>query len=588
MKMLYFLILNAVRFIQESCDHPSSYVMDNVEVCRVGIAKPCTQVIHISVKNCSTYMVYRLPPVDCCNSAYCFESPTGCKSDASMDPSVENYNISWVIETRGNISRYDPRLNFICRFTPLTDESLFYDISWYVDDIEVIKGQTVNLSTMENALLPVMTILENNKTAGLMIQCVVGIKLTANGSPCVTNASQPFFAGIKVLTPQLFIDLGGKANIHLQLTIPYADSNFMFNGHYTEANDLSVIAYIPAHSSLYCENSPFQKDFIQRRCKIRIKSYSYKERAKYETNVWKQVYKMTIFEHGNAFSNLSMLERGITLQLKTMTTTGEGSRIFSRIDLQDILVYSNQTSSIQSMSTTTVPIQDCATMSTPPTFPQTTMTSNILTTPSIASPTHNSLRTTTQSKMNANATISDCLGINKNNSVVFNSKENCDLLVTSTSEEFTVPGNVFIVVVSVLVAFIVLVLLIWRWRLRSSRCKKSESRNGNFDGSCKENQSSADRESTEGKHSWDLYENSEQSLGQTTKENEDTYTNITELEESIPKNNSHGNENFYQKLGDLETRFYEQLGENNLNLYEHLEGNETRLYEQLAKNKQCF
>ncbi|XP_062618283.1 uncharacterized protein LOC134279885 [Saccostrea cucullata] len=302
---------------------------------------------------------------------------------------------------------------------------------------------------------------------------------------------------------------------------------------------------------------------------------------------------MTISEQmqSNAFRNLTMLERGISLQLKTMTTTGEGSKIFSNIKLQEILVHSNRTSLIQSMSTISIPIQDCATKSTTYTFPKTTimtsqlndsmtmtnmvsatkittvtMTStptktatqtsatNLLTTPTMTSSKNESVKTTTQSPMNA--TITDCLGINRNNSEVLNSKENCDLLVTSTSEQFTVPGYVFIVVVSVLVAAIIIVLLIWRWRLRPSKYKKSETRNGNPDVSCNKNHTAA--ESSEGKHIGGVYENSEQ----TTYENEYAYKNITELEESIPKNKSHMNENFYQKLGEDETRFYEQLGEN--------------------------
>ncbi|XP_062617865.1 uncharacterized protein LOC134279469 [Saccostrea cucullata] len=419
-----------------------------------------------------------------------------------MDPLVANYNISWnyqISKISYALSRYDPRLNFICRFTPLTDESLLYEISWYVDDTEVIKGQTVNLSTIENALLPAMAILENNKTAGSMIQFVVGIKSTANGSSCATNASQPFFAGIKVLTPQLFIDIGGKADILLQLTIPYAAENLVIYGQVLETTDLLVRAYIPQNSSLYCVNSSFKYDSTDRRCEIRIKGYSYNERDKYESNIWKQVYKMTIYEQGNAFRNL--LERGITLPLKTSETHGEGSKIFSNIHLPDIQVYTNRSYSIQSTSTTTIPIQDCATKSSTHTFPKTTtmttqlndsmIMTNIISATKIATQTmtstptktatqtsatqittetmtstltktatqtsatnfnmfttrtssnNESVRTTTQSAMNS--TLSDCFGINRNNSEVLNSKENCDLLVTSTSEQLTVPGYVFIV-----------------------------------------------------------------------------------------------------------------------------------------------
>ncbi|XP_062580059.1 oncoprotein-induced transcript 3 protein-like [Saccostrea cucullata] len=52
--------------------HPPVNGMSTLDACKVGFASDCVDKIEIEVKNCNTYMVYKLHPVDSCNSAYCF------------------------------------------------------------------------------------------------------------------------------------------------------------------------------------------------------------------------------------------------------------------------------------------------------------------------------------------------------------------------------------------------------------------------------------------------------------------------------------------------------------------------------------
>ncbi|XP_062618287.1 von Willebrand factor D and EGF domain-containing protein-like [Saccostrea cucullata] len=345
-------------------DHPSTNEMKNVTVCKVGTANPCSQEIDISVKNCSSYIVYQLPQVNCCNSAYCFESDQKCTLDVPKDPSVSYYNLSWNRKDFGRgFSRYDPSVNLICRFTPLKDDSLFYDISWYVDDLEVVKGQTVTSHTLDHALLSAFDILKKNKTAGSMIHCVVGRKPIEDGSSCAAKASPLFFAGIKVLTPQLYIKKGNSADLKLQLTIPYADETFVIPAGYAHsAQELIVIVNISTNTLLECDRDYMvykRNDFMI--CEIRIEGYSYQERGNYGTDVWKRIYSMSIHNHN--YGDVALSDRVVSLQLRTRSTHGSGSRIFSNIKLQEIQVniYSDQAPPKPTVPSTTLPTSDdCA------------------------------------------------------------------------------------------------------------------------------------------------------------------------------------------------------------------------------------
>ncbi|XP_056007282.1 uncharacterized protein LOC125666050 [Ostrea edulis] len=318
--------------------HPPVNTISSVEVCKVGFSDTCSQKFNINVKNCSTYIVYELQPLDSCNSAYCFEPGTDCVSGVPTNLVVSYHSVSWKIDVQGVITRHDPSVNLKCSFTPLTDNSLFYDISWYVDDVEVVSGQTVDSASLDNALLSARDMIKKNKKAGSMIHCVVGAKNTADGIVCDKTPSQLFFAGIKVLTPQLTIDRGGSGNVQLQFTIPYTTEDLLIPNFDTTVSDLNVNLAVLNDSSVSC------KDGNSKLCGIKVKGYSYNDRSKYSTDDWKQIHTIKIFNRDNG--DYTDFDRHITLRLETGGTNGEGSQIFSNILLPDIQVYINEPTSV--------------------------------------------------------------------------------------------------------------------------------------------------------------------------------------------------------------------------------------------------
>nr|XP_022312815.1 uncharacterized protein LOC111117870 isoform X2 [Crassostrea virginica] len=170
----------------------------SVKVCQVGFSGPCERTHNIRMTNCGRYFVYELIPLDICSAAYCFEPDNTCVSDIPKNIEVKYHSVSWTTSTEGVRTHYDPDINLACHFDRLPDDALFYDVTWYVDDTEVLTNQTVSSNSSDVALLSGSQMVAKGKKANSMIHCVVGAVFKVGDRPCNTNSSGLFFAGIKV------------------------------------------------------------------------------------------------------------------------------------------------------------------------------------------------------------------------------------------------------------------------------------------------------------------------------------------------------------------------------------------------------
>lgn len=57
----------------------------------------------------------------------------------------------------------------MCQFDRLPDQSLYYDVTWYVDDTEVLTNQTVSSNSSDLALLTGSQMLAKGKQANSMV-----------------------------------------------------------------------------------------------------------------------------------------------------------------------------------------------------------------------------------------------------------------------------------------------------------------------------------------------------------------------------------------------------------------------------------
>ncbi|XP_062589917.1 uncharacterized protein LOC134251518, partial [Saccostrea cucullata] len=316
--------------------------MASVKVCQVGFGLTCERSHTIRVKNCGLYSVYELTPLALCNSAYCFEKNRTCVEGELAEVSVAYHNVTWKsfitnIDIRGKNSRiekHEPTVNMICKFSLLNENNLFYHITWYVDNTEVISNQTVSADEKESAILSASDLLRAKKKAGSKIHCVVGAKFKATGYPCKTKSSPPFFAGVDVSTTNLEIKRGSSATLYITLTIPYADQILITDNPFQLPKlDISLNLLNKKDRSFDCGD---ETDLNINYCGIKVPAYTFSERHKYETDEWKKPHKITI---NNMEDGDYKINKHLTLRLKTAATQGDEnspSKIFEDVFLPDV------------------------------------------------------------------------------------------------------------------------------------------------------------------------------------------------------------------------------------------------------------
>lgn len=79
--------------------------------------------------------------------------------------------MSWTTTQEGVTTHYDPDINLACHFDRLPDDALFYDVTWYVDNTEVLTNQTVSSNSSDVALLSGSQMVAKGKKANSMV-CV--------------------------------------------------------------------------------------------------------------------------------------------------------------------------------------------------------------------------------------------------------------------------------------------------------------------------------------------------------------------------------------------------------------------------------
>lgn len=83
---------------------------------------------------------------------------------------VNYHGVTWNTKINGVATIHDPDVSLVCQFDRLPDQSLYYDITWYVDDTEVLTNQTVSSNTSDLALLTGSQMLEKGKKANSMVR----------------------------------------------------------------------------------------------------------------------------------------------------------------------------------------------------------------------------------------------------------------------------------------------------------------------------------------------------------------------------------------------------------------------------------
>lgn len=91
-------------------------------------------------------------------------------TDVPSNIVVGYHGVTWTSSKKTANIVYDPDVNLVCQFDRLPDQSLYYDVTWYVDDTEVLTNQTVSSNSSDLALLTGSQMLAKGKKANSMVR----------------------------------------------------------------------------------------------------------------------------------------------------------------------------------------------------------------------------------------------------------------------------------------------------------------------------------------------------------------------------------------------------------------------------------
>ncbi|XP_062577580.1 uncharacterized protein LOC134239411, partial [Saccostrea cucullata] len=250
-------------------------------------------------------------------------------NEVPKNPRVIYHNVEYTERGDTNVIQYTPVVNLRCDFTPLDDQTLFYDIDWIFNTKTIISGQTVTSSSLNKATLSTQLLSDLNIKIGASIQCIVGAKWTEKDKPCSTPPSSLFFAGIQVLTPTLTLERKGSATVKIRPTIPFATETF-----YSKrlrkyfAGSLDVTISFPTQIAAKCAAGSSNL------CKITIEGITYDQRQKFADNSWYKTYEMEVHNTDNVAYNNNVKQ--IILRMTTSKGGRNAADIFNDVTLPDI------------------------------------------------------------------------------------------------------------------------------------------------------------------------------------------------------------------------------------------------------------
>ncbi|XP_065927240.1 von Willebrand factor D and EGF domain-containing protein isoform X2 [Magallana gigas] len=308
---------------------------ETLTACEVGFFDDCSNTYEIDVKNCSTFLVYKLIPLDVCNAAYCFELGHDCVDEFVDNVRVSFHNITWTEKKHAivpGLFQYDPSVNLICSFTPSDDDSLLYHIDWYVDNETVIQGQTVDKWSLDDAIFSAADLNKAGKKINTWIRCAVGVKKSKNSLPCFSKSSKLFFAGIEILNHTLSIERKGKVTLMMRPTIPFASETIHTPDGKQSASPLNIQLSFPGKSEAKCKRSSIGN---LKKCSVTIDSHIFREKQNYEDETkWYKIHTIEIFNSDD--EGYYMPDHKLVLRLETNSPSGQGAMIFSDVVFHDV------------------------------------------------------------------------------------------------------------------------------------------------------------------------------------------------------------------------------------------------------------
>ncbi|XP_060602131.1 uncharacterized protein LOC132755296 isoform X2 [Ruditapes philippinarum] len=187
--------------------------------CLLAFDSSCQHRYSIKLRKCGQQIQYYLLPTDG-TSAYCFEPSSFSVEEPAPDYIIpDNIQVSVALMYRRENNSLEPELDFKCNFESASNR-YYYGVSWVLDGKIERTFSPVKVNDVDGTNLNETTLGRLGFKFGLTIQCAVKVSSTATGDQTIPQMSDTFYAGIKVLTPQITLNSGSPKSILVLPTIP--------------------------------------------------------------------------------------------------------------------------------------------------------------------------------------------------------------------------------------------------------------------------------------------------------------------------------------------------------------------------------
>ncbi|XP_060572538.1 uncharacterized protein LOC132730597 [Ruditapes philippinarum] len=237
--------------------------------CLVNFDNSCEESYKIKIRKCGQEIQYYLLPTDG-TSAYCFE-PTSLAVEAPA-PNYkipDNILVSVALMYRRTKLSSEPELDFKCNFASAST-LYYYEVSWVINGRIEKTFSPVKIHGVDGTNLNETSIRSLGFKFGISIQCAVRISSTVTGNQTNPQMSDKFYAGIKILTPQLTLSSGSSSYITMQPTIPLGCRRpFVLPSGIQEPCELDIEMFDP-NSKYTCQETAVVSLDNQKLCGSRI------------------------------------------------------------------------------------------------------------------------------------------------------------------------------------------------------------------------------------------------------------------------------------------------------------------------------
>ncbi|XP_048251910.1 uncharacterized protein LOC124135008 [Haliotis rufescens] len=189
-------------------------------MCIQGPSNTCSNPFTVKVEDCNGYTVYNLKASPIHQSSYCFREITPNSPTYSPKPTV--------VPDTTDTSFDNSDLLFRCSFPPSSNQRLFHQTTWYVNDVVVHQHPPMLMDTAyfdNTGITQAKLSAEGITQIGFNITCEVRAMYGVSMPPGPTASSDPFYVGFEILTKEITIKQGETGQVRVRATAPFRCGN---------------------------------------------------------------------------------------------------------------------------------------------------------------------------------------------------------------------------------------------------------------------------------------------------------------------------------------------------------------------------